>query len=70
VHSRPRSKLQLSEMGVICGLRAGLPIVIGGLSDASMLAPWAEQVPPDGDIASTCDAAVRKRDATPLAETN
>jgi hypothetical protein len=70
VHSGPRSKLQLSEMGVICGLRDRLPLVVGGISDASTLGPWAEQVPPGGDIVSTCDAALRKRAAQPTTGTN
>ena len=61
VHSGSRPKLQLSEMGVICGLRDRLPLVVGGLSDMSILAPWAEQVPAAGDIVSTCDTAVAKR---------
>jgi hypothetical protein len=61
VHSRPRSGLPLSEMGAICGLRAGLPLVIGGISEVSVLAPWAEQVGLEGDIVSTCDAAVAKQ---------
>jgi hypothetical protein len=60
VHTRPRSNLQLSEMGVICGLRDGLPLVVGGIPDGSTLAPWAAQVPPGGDIVSTCDAALAK----------
>lgn len=70
VHSGPRSKPQLSEMGVICGLRDRLPLVVGGISDASTLGPWAEQVGPGGDIASTCDAALRKRAAQPATGTN
>jgi hypothetical protein len=63
VHSSPRSKLQLSEMGVICGLRARLPLVIGGISDDSVISPWAEHVPPGEDIVSTCDMAVNKHNA-------
>lgn len=60
VHSRPRSTLPLSEMGAICGLREGLPLVIGGISDGSILTAWAEQVPAGGDIVSSCDIAVAK----------
>ena len=60
VHSRPRERLPFSEMGAICGLRSGLPLVMGGISDGSVLTEWAEQVPPGGDIVSTCDAAVAK----------
>jgi len=60
VHSRPRARLLSAEMGAVCGLRDGLPLVIAGISDGSMLASYAEQVPPGGDIVSTCDIAVSK----------
>jgi hypothetical protein len=60
IHSQPRSRLPFSEMGAVCGLRDGLPLVVGGLADESILDPWAEQVPSDSDIVSTCDAAVAK----------
>ena len=48
---------------------AGLPLVIAGLSETSVLAPWAECVPVTGDIVSTCDDAVKSlahQLATPL----
>ena len=50
----------MAEMGAICGLRAGIPLVVAGLSDASELAPWAERVPLSGDIVTTCDETVRR----------
>lgn len=58
VHTQARPKLALSEVGAICGLRHGLPLVVCGISDGSVLAAWAEQVPSGGDIVSTCDRAV------------
>jgi hypothetical protein len=60
IRSRPESQPALGEMGAICGLRDGLPLVVGGLSDMSSFSPWAERVPPAGDIVATCDEAVRK----------
>ena len=60
IRSRPESQPALGEMGAICGLRDGLPLVVGGLSDMSSFSPWAEKVPPTGDIVATCDEAVRK----------
>ena len=60
IRSRPESQPALGEMGAICGLRDGLPLVVGGLSDMSSFSPWAERVPPTGDIVATCDEAVRK----------
>jgi hypothetical protein len=60
IRSRPEHQPALGEMGAICGLRDGLPLVVGGLSDMSSFGPWAEKVPPTGDIVATCDEAVRK----------
>ena len=60
IRSRPESQPALGEMGAICGLRDGLPLVVGGLSDMSSFSPWADKVPPTGDIVATCDEAVRK----------
>ncbi|MBV9661494.1 MAG: hypothetical protein JO337_10080 [Acidimicrobiales bacterium] len=59
VRSRPSSEPTISAMGAICGLRDGVPLVVGGISDASPFAPWATRVPPSGDIVATCDEAVR-----------
>jgi len=61
IHSRPDSQPHLSELGAICGLRAGIPLVVAGLSEVSVFAPFAERVPPAGDIVSTCDQAVWER---------
>jgi hypothetical protein len=60
IRSRPESQPTIGEMGAVCGLRDGLPLVVGGLSDMSSFSPWAERVPPTGDIVATCDEAVRK----------
>jgi len=61
IRTRADSEPSMSEMGAICGLRDGLPLVIAGRSETSGLAPWAELVPVTGDIVSTCDDAVRRR---------
>lgn len=61
VRARPQAEPSLGEMGAICGLRAGLPLVVAGLSEAMRLAPWAAKVPADGDIVTSCDEAVRGR---------
>jgi hypothetical protein len=60
IRTRADSQPSLSEMGAICGLRDGLPLVIAGRSETSGLAPWAELVPVTGDIVSTCDDAVQR----------
>jgi hypothetical protein len=59
VRARPRREPGLSEMGAICGLRQGIPLVVAGLGDASGFARWAVQVPIDGDVVTTCDQLIR-----------
>lgn len=59
VRASPQAAPSLGEMGAICGLRAGLPLVIAGLSHAMKLAPWATKVPAEGDVVTSCDEAVR-----------
>ena len=61
IRTRPTVEPALWEMGAICGLRDGIPLVVAGVSESSPFAPWAERVPQSGDIVSTCDEAVRKR---------
>jgi hypothetical protein len=61
IRTRPGVQPTIHEMGAICGLRDGLPLVVAGISEVSGFAPWADAVPPAGDIVSTCDDAVRKR---------
>jgi hypothetical protein len=63
IRSRPESQPSLAEMGAICGLRDRIPLVVAGMSGVSGLTPWAVRVPPEGDIVTTCDEAVRERDA-------
>ena len=60
VHSSARPGLRLSEMGAVCGLRSGLPLVVAGISDGSVLAPWAHEIPVGGEIVPNCDEAVRR----------
>jgi hypothetical protein len=61
IRSHPGVQPTVGEMGAICGLREGLPLVVAGMSDVSGFGPWAERVPPDGDIVSTCDDVVRRQ---------
>ena len=61
IRSRADSEPALSEMGAVCGLRDGLPLVIGGLADMSPFAQFGDKVPARGDVVSSCDDAVRRQ---------
>jgi hypothetical protein len=62
IRTRPEAQPTLAEMGAICGLRDGIPLVMAGLSEMSGFSAWAERVPPAGDIVSTCDRVVQEAD--------
>jgi hypothetical protein len=62
--ARPVAALTPGEMGVVCGLHAGLPLVINGISRGAAFTPWASSVVADrGDLAEavTDVAGVRHR---------
>ncbi|MHB1929197.1 MAG: hypothetical protein ACYDEN_06305 [Acidimicrobiales bacterium] len=56
-----------AEMEAICGLRAGLHVVVAGVASVSDFEAWAVPVPLRGDPVTTCDEAVRDQQATPAA---
>lgn len=58
IRSKSDAEPALSEMGAVCGLRDGLPLVIGGLADMSPFAEFGDKVPSNGDVVSSCDDAV------------
>jgi hypothetical protein len=58
ISSRGDTRPSISEMGAVCGLRGGIPLVIAGISDLTSFAPWARPVPHEGDIIATCDEAM------------
>lgn len=60
IRSKADAEPALSEMGAVCGLRDGLPLVIGGLADMSPFAEFGEKIPSRGDVVSSCDDAVRR----------
>lgn len=61
IRSRADSQPSLAEMGAICAIRDGIPIVTAGMSELPEFAPWAERVPYAGDIVATCDEVVQER---------
>jgi hypothetical protein len=60
IRTRPDAQPTLSEMGAICALRDGIPLVVAGMPEISGFSVWAERVPVDGDIVSTCDRVVEE----------
>ncbi len=58
VRSRPATELLLSEMGSVCGLRDGLPLILAGPAEGTNLAPWARVVPASGDLVAACQEVV------------
>ena len=60
IRSRPLVEPSLADMGAVCGIRDGLPIVVAGLSEDSGFGPWAEEVAQAGDIVATCDEIVKR----------
>ena len=49
VRARPVDQPTPGEMGVICGLRAGAPLVVAGMDIGKPFAPWAARTLGDGD---------------------
>jgi len=63
VRERPHAGPGPGDMGAICGLRDGRPLVMAGMSEASGLGEHATRVPPGGDLTATCDRAVAQASA-------
>jgi hypothetical protein len=60
IRTRPESQPTIAEMGAVCGLRDGIPLVVAGMSEMSGFSAWAERVPIAGDIVTTCDRVVEE----------
>jgi hypothetical protein len=60
IRTRPEAQPTLAEMGAICGLRDGIPLVVAGMPEISGFSAWAERVRADGDIVATCDQVVEE----------
>jgi hypothetical protein len=60
IRTRPEAQPTLAEMGAICGLRDGIPLVMAGMAEISGFSDWAEKVPSDGDIVATCDRVIEE----------
>jgi hypothetical protein len=60
IRTRPEAQPTIAEMGAICGLRDGIPLVVAGMYEMSGCSAWAERVPLAGDIVTTCDRVVEE----------
>lgn len=57
--ARPTPAPAPGEMGVICALHDGAPLVSAGIAQKNPFTPWSTAtVGPDGDLAEACQAAV------------
>lgn len=60
--ARPLSAPVLSEMGVTCGLHAGLPLVVTGISDRGPFSELASRnVSEQGNVATAAEDVARER---------
>ena len=51
-----------AEIGVVCALHAGVPLVVAGLATDHPFAPWAAAtVDPTGDLADACVTVAARR---------
>lgn len=58
VRARPSQDVLPGELGAVCALRAGVPLVAAGLTEGSPFAELvAATVPKGGDLAHVCEAA-------------
>ena len=55
VRARPAARPVQAEFGVVCALRAGVPLVVAGVAPERPYGPWAAAtVGQDEDLASAC----------------
>jgi hypothetical protein len=65
VRARPLSEPCQAELGVICALHQGVPLVVAGVASERPFGPWASlAVEQGGDVVTACEKVVG---ATPVA---
>lgn len=64
MRARPVSQPTQSEFGITCAIRAGLPIVVAGITDGNPFEQWARRAYPGIDIGTAVVIAQAVR--TPL----
>jgi len=59
VRARPLAEPSRAEMGVVCALHAGKPLVVAGVASERPFGPWASlAVEQGGDVATACEKVV------------
>ena len=59
VRARPLPEPSRAEMGVVCALHAGKPLVVAGVASERPFGPWASlTVEQGGDVATACEKVV------------
>jgi hypothetical protein len=65
VRARATSEPSQAEMGVVCALHQGTPLVVAGVASERPFGPWsALTVEQGGDVVTACEKVM---DATPVA---
>jgi hypothetical protein len=63
VRARPLSAPSQAELGVVCALHAGAPLVVAGVGADRPFGPWAAAtVEQGGDILTACERVTRAAD--------
>lgn len=57
VRARLSKDMLPGELGAVCGLRAGVPVVAAGMVEGSPFASLVTTVEPAGDLAEACERA-------------
>jgi hypothetical protein len=71
VRARPLSTPSQAELGVVCALHAGAPLVVAGVGSDRLFGPWAAAtVEQGGDVLTACEmvtgvATVEDHEARP-----
>jgi len=61
MRARPVNPPSLTEFGAVCGLHAGVPLVVAGVTGDSGFGPWAARTVENGvELSAACDHAVAR----------
>ncbi len=67
VRARPLSAPSPAELGVVCALHAGTPLVVAGVGSDRLFGPWAAAtVEPGGDVLTACESVANAAEGEPV----